>query len=158
MMHDSAPVFAAILAAGSSCRMGRDKLSLSFGGKSSVELSIEAFSACPINIEGIIVATSAANTEAVKALCSHYERVHVIAGGASRGESAHNCVREALRLSAGRKAVIAIHDAARCLVDSGTICRAVEAAFAHGSGIAAIPARDTLRRADGKAWSGTGFS
>lgn len=150
MMHDSAPVFAAILAAGSSCRMGRDKLSLSFGGKSSVELSIEAFSACPINIEGIIVATSAANTEAVKALCSHYERVHVIAGGASRGESAHNCVREALRLSAGRKAVIAIHDAARCLVDSGTICRAVEAAFAHGSGIAAIPARDTLRRADGQ--------
>ena len=45
MMHDSAPVFAAILAAGSSCRMGRDKLSLSFGGKSPVELSIEAFSA-----------------------------------------------------------------------------------------------------------------
>ncbi|MDY4694784.1 MAG: 2-C-methyl-D-erythritol 2,4-cyclodiphosphate synthase, partial [Eubacteriales bacterium] len=150
MMHDSAPVFAAILAAGSSCRMGRDKLSLSFGGKSPVELSIEAFSACPINIEGIIVATSAANTEAVKALCSRYEKVHVIAGGASRGESAHNCVREALRLSAGRKAVIAIHDAARCLVDSGTICRAVEAAFAHGSGIAAIPARDTLRRADGQ--------
>ena len=36
------------------------------------------------------------------------------------------------------------------LVDSGTICRAVEAAFAHGSGIAAIPARDTLRRADGQ--------
>ena len=103
-------------------RMGRDKLSLSFGGKSPVELSIEAFSACPINIEGIIVATSAANTEAVKALCSRYEKVHVIAGGASRGESAHNCVREALRLSAGRKAVIAIHDAARCLVDSGTKC------------------------------------
>ena len=92
MMHDSAPVFAAILAAGSSCRMGRDKLSLSFGGKSPVELSIEAFSAYPINIEGIIVATSAANTEAVKALCSRYEKVHVIAGGASRGESAHNCV------------------------------------------------------------------
>ena len=150
MMHDSVPVFAAILAAGSSCRMGRDKLSLSFGGKSPVELSIEAFSACPISIEGIIIAASAANTEAVKALCSHYEKVHVIAGGASRGESAHNCVREALRLSAGRKAVIAIHDAARCLVDSGTICRAVEAAFAHGSGIAAIPARDTLRRADGQ--------
>ena len=35
-------------------------------------------------------------------------------------------------------------------MDSGTICRAVEAAFAHGSGIAAIPARDTLRRADGQ--------
>ena len=136
MMHDSAPVFAAILAAGSSCRMGRDKLSLSFGGKSPVELSIEAFSVCPINIEGIIIAASAANTEAVKALCSRYEKVHVIAGGASRGESAHNCVKEAQRLSVGRKAVIAIHDAARCLVDSGTICRAVEAAFAHGSGIA----------------------
>ena len=138
MMHDSAPVFAAILAAGTSCRMGRDKLSLSFGGKSPVELSIEAFSACPINIEGIIVAASAANTDAVKALCSRYEKVHVIAGGASRGESAHNCVREALRLSAGRKAVIAIHDAARCLVDSGTICRAVGAGRASRNADAAM--------------------
>ena len=115
-----------------------------------MELSIEAFSACPINIEGIIVATSAANTEAVKALCSRYEKVHVIAGGASRGESAHNCVREALRLSAGRKAVIAIHDAARCLVDSGTICRAVEAAFAHGH------SRTGYAKACGRAKRGAG--
>ena len=150
MMGSSVPVFAAILAAGSSARMGRDKLSLSFGGKSPTELSIEAFLACPLNIEGIIVATSAANTEAVKALCSRYEKVSVIQGGNCRGESAHNCVKEAVRLCAGGKAVIAIHDAARCLVDNGTICRAVESAARFGSGVAAIPARDTLRRADGQ--------
>ena len=52
MMHDSAPMFAAILAAGSSCRMGRDKFSLSFGGKSPVELSIEAFSGMPHKYRG----------------------------------------------------------------------------------------------------------
>lgn len=144
-------VFAAILAAGSSTRMGQDKLLMSFGGKSTVELSIEAFLNCPINISNIIVAASQANFESLCAAAKRYENVCVILGGSSRGESAHNSVRKAVELANGRRAVIAIHDAARCLADKGTICRAINSAAEQGSGIAAIPVRDTLRYAGGTA-------
>ena len=142
-------IFAAVLAAGSSRRMGRDKLSISFGGKSAVELSIEAFLSCGLNIAGIIVAASESNFNELNDILAKYPLVSVIHGGASRGESAHNCVKKAVDTAEGQSAVIAIHDAARCLVDSPTICRAVESAIKYSSGVAAVPVRDTLRRADG---------
>ena len=142
-------IFAAVLAAGSSRRMGRDKLSISFGGKSAVELSIEAFLSCGLNIAGIIVAASESNFNELNDILAKYPLVSVIHGGASRGESAHNCVKKAVDTAEGQSAVIAIHDAARCLVDSATICRAVESAIKYSSGVAAVPVRDTLRRADG---------
>ena len=142
-------IFAAVLAAGSSRRMGRDKLSISFGGKSAVELSIEAFLSCGLNIAGIIVAASESNFNELNDILAKYPLVSVIHGGASRGESAHNCVKKAVDTAEGQGAVIAIHDAARCLVDSATICRAVESAIKYSSGVAAVPVRDTLRRADG---------
>ena len=142
-------IFAAVLAAGSSRRMGRDKLSISFGGKSAVELSIEAFLSCGLNIAGIIVAASESNFNELNDILAKYPLVSVIHGGASRGESAHNCVKKAVDTAEGKGAVIAIHDAARCLVDSATICRAVESAIKYSSGVAAVPVRDTLRRADG---------
>lgn len=142
--------YAAILAAGSSARMGKDKLALSFGGKSTVRLSLEAFYDCPVKPAGIIIAGSNANLAALEVLAGEYKNVYVIPGGASRGQSAHNCVRKAAQLAQGRRALIAIHDAARCLADSGTIMRALNCAAEHGSGIAAIPVRDTLRRSDGQ--------
>ncbi len=142
-------IFAAVLAAGSSRRMGRDKLSISFGGKSAVELSIEAFLSCGLNIAGIIVASSESNFSELNDVLAKYPLVSVIRGGSSRGESAHNCVKKAVDTAEGQSAVIAIHDAARCLVDSATICRAVESAIKYSSGVAAVPVRDTLRRADG---------
>ncbi len=143
-------IYVAVLAAGSSSRMGRDKLALNFGGKSTVQLSVEAFIACPLNIEGIIIAGNTENIEWLNSIAQKYENVYVIRGGVTRGGSAHNCVRKAVELANGRRAVIAIHDAARCLADTDTICRAVYSAADNGSGVAAIPVRDTLRRTDGQ--------
>lgn len=148
-------VYAAILAAGSSSRMGRDKLSVRFGSRNPIELSIRAFCACSYSIDAFIIAASQSSFEAVRAMVSELPsslNVSVITGGGSRGESAHKAVKEAKRLAASSgqaKAVIAIHDAARCLVDAATIDAAIQSAIYQGSGIASIPVRDTLRRENG---------
>lgn len=148
-------VYAAILAAGSSSRMGRDKLNVRFGSRNPIELSIRAFCACSYSIDAFIIAASQSSFEAVRAMVSELPlslNVSVITGGGSRGESAHKAVKEAKRLAASSgqaKAVIAIHDAARCLVDAATIDAAIQSAIYQGSGIASIPVRDTLRRENG---------
>jgi 2-C-methyl-D-erythritol 4-phosphate cytidylyltransferase/2-C-methyl-D-erythritol 2,4-cyclodiphosphate synthase len=45
--------------------------------------------------------------------------------------------------------VVLVHDAARPFVSAELISRAIDAAVAHGAAIAAIPARDTVKRVDG---------
>lgn len=71
------------------------------------------------------------------------ERLHLVAGGAERGDS----VRAALAALPGRCAVVLVHDGARPLVSRETI-DAVIAVAARGAGaVAAIPLGDTLKMA-----------
>lgn len=68
-----------------------------------------------------------------------------VAGGAERQDS----------MAAGLAALpseidfVAIHDAARCLVDPEDVSRTVAAARQHGAAILAHPARDTIKRVRG---------
>jgi 2-C-methyl-D-erythritol 4-phosphate cytidylyltransferase len=68
----------------------------------------------------------------------------VAPGGATRWESVWNGLQ---MLPEGAR-VVAIHDAARCFVSPELICRTVEAAEATGSGVAATPVTDTIKRVD----------
>jgi 2-C-methyl-D-erythritol 4-phosphate cytidylyltransferase/2-C-methyl-D-erythritol 2,4-cyclodiphosphate synthase len=68
----------------------------------------------------------------------------VVAGGARRQDSVANAFREV----APSSQVIVIHDAARPLVTASLIERTVDAAFKHGAAIAALQARDTVKRGD----------
>jgi len=65
-------------------------------------------------------------------------------GGASRLESVWNGL---LQIPEGARAV-AIHDAARCFVSPELVRRTVESALAFGSGVAASPVTDTVKRID----------
>jgi len=76
---------------------------------------------------------------------SYLDRVIVVEGGERRQDSVAN----AFRAVAPRSQIIVIHDAARPLVSNVLIERTIDAALTHGAAIAALPARDTVKRTDG---------
>jgi 2-C-methyl-D-erythritol 4-phosphate cytidylyltransferase/2-C-methyl-D-erythritol 2,4-cyclodiphosphate synthase len=68
----------------------------------------------------------------------------MVAGGERRQDSVSNAFAHV----AARADLVVIHDAARPLVSATLIARTVDAAAAFGAAIAALPARDTVKRAD----------
>ena len=75
---------------------------------------------------------------------TYLDDVIVVEGGERRQDSVANAVRAV----APSSQVIVIHDAARPLVTASLIERTIEAAIKHGAAIAALPARDTVKRGD----------
>jgi len=76
---------------------------------------------------------------------SYLDRVIVVEGGERRQDSVAN----AFRAVAPSSQIVVIHDAARPLVSNVLIERTIDAALTHGAAIAALPARDTVKRTDG---------
>ena len=138
-----------LLAAGASSRMGQPKLALPFGGRTALEHALLAF----LQVEDspvleIILAVSPQTQDLAAGLANQYGAllpIRVCMGGATRGDS----VFQALQLARGD--VVSLHDGARCLVSCSVIQASIQAARAQGSGVAAIPCRDTLWQADGAA-------
>ena len=139
-------VTAVLVAAGSSTRMGFDKLSFDLGGETVVQRSIRAFAECPLVDEVVLVAgKNRAFLEQQAAACP--KPVQVVPGGATRAESAKNGVL------AAHGDLVAVHDAARPFVSEAVIEAAVYAAAACGAAAPAVPVKDTVKRAvrgDGK--------
>jgi 2-C-methyl-D-erythritol 4-phosphate cytidylyltransferase/2-C-methyl-D-erythritol 2,4-cyclodiphosphate synthase len=75
---------------------------------------------------------------------SYLDSVIAVEGGERRQDSVAN----AFRAVAPSSQIIVIHDAARPLVSSAVIERTIDAASRHGAAIAALPARDTVKRGD----------
>ena len=133
-------VSAVLVAAGSSTRMGFDKLSFDLGGETVLHRSIRAFAQCPLVDEIILVAGSnRAFAQQQAADCA--KPVCVVAGGATRAESAKNGVL------AASGALVAVHDAARPFVSQQVIIAALEAAARCGAAAPAVPVKDTIKAA-----------
>ena len=126
-----------LLAAGASRRMGRDKLIISLGGRTVLRRSAEAL----LNggVTDIIIAVSDATRQEAEALCAQYG-LRTVNGGETRGDSVYNA------LKAADCDIALIHDGARCLVSEEIIRDSIRCAAKFGSGVAAIPARDTMWR------------
>ena len=133
-------VSAVLVAAGSSTRMGFDKLSFDLGGETVLHRSIRAFAQCPLVDEIILVAGSnRAFAQQQAADCA--KPVCVVAGGATRAESAKNGVL------AASGALVAVHDAARPFVSQQVITAVLEAAARCGAAAPAVPVKDTIKAA-----------
>lgn len=138
---------AVILAAGSSERMGEDKILLNLGAMPVLAHTLAAFQDSPA-VEEIIVVVRMDRVQEIAELCKTYAMdkvTKVIGGGATRMESALAGVSE-VRSSAK---LIAIHDAARPLVSTELILRCVSAAKEHLAAAPVIPSSDTLKLVDG---------
>ena len=100
---------AVVLAAGSSTRMGFDKLAVDLGGETVLGRSLRAFDACP-RIGEIIVVTGPDPALARQEAAGCSKPVRLVAGGATRAESACRGVE------AASEGLVAIHDGARPFV------------------------------------------
>lgn len=133
-------VSAVLVAAGSSSRMGFDKLGFDLGGETVLHRSIRAFEQCPAVSEIILVVGKNREFAAQQAKdCA--KPVCLVPGGATRAESAKNGVLQA------REPLVAIHDAARPFVSPAVIEAALEAAAACGAAAPAVPVKDTIKQA-----------
>lgn len=139
---------AIILAAGSALRMGGiNKQLAELDGAPVFVRSALGFNASDM-VEEIIIACPNGEAERFAQLA----RAHgvtklkcVVAGGASRALSVQNAL-EAVSDSCG---YIAIHDGARPLITTADIDRVLLDAQKYGAAIAAAPATDTVKTAEG---------
>ena len=139
-------ISAVLVAAGSSTRMGFDKLSFDLGGETVLHRSIRAFDQCPQIGEIVLVAgKNRAFVEQQAVGCT--KPVQIVAGGATRAESAKNGVL------AAHGELVAVHDAARPFVSPAVIAAVLEAAARCGAAAPAVPVKDAIKQAvpgDGK--------
>jgi len=143
-----------LLAGGSGARMGasRNKVLLELKGEPVICRAARAFTGV---VDGMIVVARDEDRSAIQAALEASNAfagsMTIVIGGATRQDSVWNGL---CALPEGADKVL-IHDGARCLVDKGTIRRAMEAVERCGSGVAAIPAVDTIKQVD-EDWLVTG--
>ena len=134
---------AVIVAAGSSVRMGFDKLSAPLGSCPVLLRTLRAFEHSE-SVNEIVVVTRMDRVAEIADLCAqnNLSKVSkVVAGGKTRMESSLigvSSVKSSAKL-------IAIHDAARPLVSDSLIKRTVCAAAEHMAAVPVVPSTDTLK-------------
>lgn len=137
---------AIIVAAGSSRRMGFDKIFAHLHGKPVLYWSIAGFQQCP-DIDEIVVVTRAEKLAEVQKLVATEKLTKVSAvveGGLERHLSVWNGLR-ATRAEGSQ--FVAIHDAARPLVTPKLISDCLAVARKSGAACCASPIPDTVKRA-----------
>ncbi len=138
---------AIIVAAGSSRRMGFDKLTAPLAGKPVIAHSLAAFEKSR-DITEIVIVTREDRVEEMTKLVKHekFKKVaKIIAGGAERYQS----VWEGLRAVSATSEFVAIHDGARPLVTTEMIRKCLALAKKTGAACLASPIPETVKRADG---------
>lgn len=135
---------AIIVAAGSSRRMGFDKLAADLLGRSVLRRSVEAFMATP-EISRVIVVTS---LERFALLDGEFPKPLVrVDGGTERQHSVEN------GLTLVDEALVAVHDGARPLVAPDSISACILAAREFRAAALARRATETLKRSDANDFS-----
>jgi 2-C-methyl-D-erythritol 2,4-cyclodiphosphate synthase/2-C-methyl-D-erythritol 4-phosphate cytidylyltransferase len=134
-------VAAIIVAAGRGERAGADQpkqfVDLG-GGRTMVGMCVATFLASD-RVHDVIVAVPAGYADRVSAR----DRVRVVEGGARRQDS----MSRAFAAVAPTVDVVLVHDAARPYVTTRLIADTIDAAARYGAAIAALPVRDTVKRA-----------
>jgi len=144
--QDTANCSVVVLAAGSSTRMGQDKIMLEVGGLPVIVRTLMTFETIS-EVNEVIVVTREALIPEIAGLCRVFDlkKVNkVVCGGASRSESARIGTMEADRDAQ----LIAVHDAARPFADAELIQRTILKAAETGAAAPAVPVKDTIKVAN----------
>jgi len=137
---------AIIVAAGSSRRMGFNKLLASLCGEPVLRRSLGAFQKCAAIDEIIVVTSEALRMEVEVWRMGGLDKItQIIAGGAERHFSVHAGL-QALNPACD---IVAVHDGARPLISVSQITRCIEAARTQSAVACARPMTETLKRCDG---------
>ena len=141
-------VVAIIPAAGKGTRMGKEinKVLLEVLGRPVISWTLSAFESCPIVDEVILVANEQ-DIFSYRDIISKegFRKVSaIVRGGSTRAESVYNGI-----MAAADADVVAIHDGARALITPEEIEKVILGIRETGAAIAAVPAVDTIKKADG---------
>ncbi len=136
--------YAIVLAGGSGSRMGakRNKVLMTLGGQTVIARAIAAFEGL---VAGVVLVGRRADFDDLQQAAAPFGDFVTLAQG---GETRQESVWRGLCALPDACTHVLIHDGARCLVDAETIRRCMASAEKHGSGVAAIPAVDTIKQAD----------
>jgi 2-C-methyl-D-erythritol 4-phosphate cytidylyltransferase / 2-C-methyl-D-erythritol 2,4-cyclodiphosphate synthase len=136
-------VTAIIAAGGRGERFGgsQPKQLVAVGGRPILERSVAAFLAHP-SVDAVVVALPQALVDDPPEYLRN-STLHIVAGGERRQDSVAN----AFHAADAKSDLIVIHDAARPFASADLISRTIAAAAESGAALAAIQARDTVKRA-----------
>jgi 2-C-methyl-D-erythritol 4-phosphate cytidylyltransferase/2-C-methyl-D-erythritol 2,4-cyclodiphosphate synthase len=137
-------VTAIIAAGGRGQRLGGacPKQLLVVGGRAVLERSVAAFAAHPAIHDIIVALPSELAADPPAYLGTMPKPLRIVVGGLRRQDSVANAVR----VITDRVDLVVIHDAARPFVSAALIERTIAAAAEAGAAVAALPARDTVKR------------
>src|SRR6185295_962952 len=147
-------VSAIIAAGGRGLRLGGaiPKQLLTVAGQPILERSVAAFLAHPQVREIIVALPSDLAADPPAYLTNTPKRLRIVVGGERRQDS----VSQAFQAIDAQADLVVIHDAARPFATADLISRTIEAAARSGAALAALPARDTVKRTDVSAVAGVG--
>lgn len=134
-----------VVAAGSSTRMGFDKVLADVGGLPVIVRCLKSFEEAP-SVSEVVVVTRTDLVPEVARLCQDFglsKVVKVIRGGEDRTQSARLGTLECT----SKAKLIAIHDGARPFVTVQVIEDAVAQAAVNGAAAPAVPVKDTIKAA-----------
>jgi len=136
---------AIIVAAGSSRRMGFNKLMAPLCGEPVLRRTLGVFQKCAAIDEIIVVTSDALRIEIDVWRSSGFEKItKILAGGAER----HLSVQAGLLALNPACDIVAVHDGARPLISVNQITRCIEAARTQSAVACARPMTETLKRCD----------
>lgn len=144
---------AVVVAAGSSVRMGEDKLYMKIAGVPVLALTLQSINNCTC-VDEIILVVRADCLEKASDLCVEHgitKISKIVCGGKNRNESALSGVSEIRR---GARVVI-VHDGARPFVTEKIVQKTVHAAALHKCAAPAIPVVDTIKTTENGIVTGT---
>ena len=133
---------AVLLCAGGSVRMGFDKLLTPIAGRTAIERSMDALIAG--GAAEIVFAVSPVTRAFVEQLACPVPS-QIVEGGETRAQS----VKHALGVITNAD-IVAIHDAARCMVSPEMVQESIVSAETYGSGVVAGKVTDTIMQLDGE--------
>lgn len=150
-MTDSLPAFWAVIpAAGVGARMAADrpKQYLQLGGRTILEHSLDCFLGHP-RLKGVVVSIAKDDPYWPGLACAGDARIQRAAGGRERADSVLNALLLLHAQGAADGDWVLVHDAARPNLARADLDRLLsELADDPVGGLLAVPARDTLKRAD----------
>lgn len=140
---DNRPTCAAIIAAaGSSSRMGTDKLFMILDDKPVIAHTLLAFEESKL-VDKIILVARSDKIVSMYDVCNEFDIskvTDIVSGGADRTESVLNGI-----MAAGEVDYVMIHDGARPLVSQEVIEDVFKAAVEHGAAAPGVKVKDTIK-------------
>jgi 2-C-methyl-D-erythritol 4-phosphate cytidylyltransferase len=134
---------AIVVAAGSSTRMGFDKLTAPLAGKPLLVWSLQSVQDCE-EISSAVLVCAPQRIQGFDTIASAFPKFsQAVAGGAARSDSVLNGL---LALSENPPDLVAVHDAARPLATATLFTQILASAEKLGAAAAAHPVADSLHR------------